>query len=168
MTDRLRVREAAAADAPALARLRYDFRSSLGVPVEAEAEFVARCASWMAARLGGPAWKAWVVESAEGEIVGSAWLGMMEKIPNPTEEAEHHAYITNVYVRPDFRGGAGSRLVSAATTWCESAGIHAAVLWPTERSAALYRRHGFHEPAALLEREFGPGPNRHDVGDDRE
>jgi len=161
--DDVRVRPATPADAPALAGLRWTFRASLGTPVEGEAAFTARCAAWMAARLGdAAAWRAWVAESPDGAIVGTAWVGLVDKIPNPTVEAEHHAYVSNVYVRPEWRGGTGSALVAAALAWCETASVHAVVLWPTERSAALYRRHGFAEPAALLERELGPGPERGD------
>jgi GNAT superfamily N-acetyltransferase len=157
------VRAAVPADAVALAGLRYGFRASLGTPVELPADFVARCSAWMADRLDGRGmWRAWVAATASGEIVGSAWVALIEKVPNPTVEAEQHAYVTNVYVRPEWRGGVGSRLVSAAMAWCERAGVHAVVLWPTERSAALYRRHGFAEPSALLERELGPGPERRD------
>ena len=155
------VREATAADAAALARLRYEFRAPLGEVTEGEEAFVARCAAWMAARLGGGArWRAWVAE-ADGAVVGTIWVGLIEKMPNPTPEAEEHAYVTNVYVRPAARGaGTGSALLRAALAWCEARGVHAAVLWPTVRSAPLYRRHGFATPAALLEREFGTGPDR--------
>ena len=164
------VREATAADAPALARLRWEFRAPLGERTEEEAAFVARCAAWMAPRLAaagdggttgdGGAWRAWVAEDG-GDVVGTIWVGLVEKLPNPTPEPEEHAYVTNVYVRPAARGaGTGSALLRAALAWCEARGVHAVVLWPTARSAPLYRRHGFAPPAALLERELGPGPDR--------
>ena len=156
------VREATTTDADALARLRYEFRAPLGELTEPEGAFVARCAAWMAARLGrGAAWRAWVAEDAGGAIIGTIWVGLVEKMPNPTPEAEEHAYVTNVFVRPAARGaGTGSALLRAALAWCEARGVHAVVLWPTARSAPLYRRHGFATPAALLERELGPGPDR--------
>ncbi len=43
-----RFRPAGPADAPELARLRYDFRVELGEPNEEREVFVARCAAWMA------------------------------------------------------------------------------------------------------------------------
>ena len=160
------VRQATPDDAPVLAQLRWDFRAALGAPVEDEASFVARCAEWMRARLAaGDTWKAWVATTAAtGEaarIVGTVWVARFEKMPNPTEEREAHAYVTNAYVRPAYRGARiGAALLDAATRWCEGAGVHAAILWPTEQSAPLYARHGFHAPAALMEREFAPGPSR--------
>ncbi len=155
------IRVASDADVPTLARLRWEFRAGLGPPAEAEAAFVARCEAWMRERLDGGRWVAWVAVDAAGALVGTLWLGVVEKMPNPAPEPEEHAYVTNVYVRPDARGaGVGSSLVAAAVAWCEARGVHAAVLWPTARSAALYLRHGFRPPDALLEREFAPGPDR--------
>ena len=160
------VREAAPDDADVLAQLRWDFRAALGAPTEDEAGFVARCAAWMRVRLAaGDAWRAWVATTSAttgaGRIVGTLWVERIEKMPNPTDEPEAHAYVTNAYVRPAYRGARiGEALLAAAMRWCESAGVHAAILWPTEQSVPLYARHGFHAPEALLEREFARGPAR--------
>jgi len=154
------VRTATSADAPALARLRYDFRAALNEPTEDEEGFIARCASWMALRLDpGSAWRCWVLEQ-EGSVAGQLWLQLIEKIPNPAPELEQHAYITNVYVRPEARGsGAGQQLLEAALHYCRAVRIDAVILWPTERSRTLYARNGFAVPADLL--ELSLDPNRH-------
>ena len=156
------VRPATGRDAPALARMRYEFRAVLGAPAEDEATFVARCEAWMAERLReGTQWRAWVAEGGAGELLGTAWVGLVEKMPNPAPEPEEHAYVTNVYVRAEARRrGVGSALLDAALGWCAARGVHAAVLWPTVKSAPLYRRHGFAAPRALLERTFAEGPDR--------
>lgn len=160
------IRPARRDDARSLARLRHEFRAQLGDPSEEEEAFVARCAEWMAERLAdGARWRAWVAVAAEGTpdetIVGTVWVGSIEKMPNPAPEPEEHAYVTNVYVRPEARGRRiGTALLEAALAWCEERGIHAAILWSTRRSAPLYRRHGFAEPEAILERSFGEGPRR--------
>jgi GNAT superfamily N-acetyltransferase len=157
LTTAATVRPATPADAPALARLRYEFRAALGVPDESEEAFVARCEAWMAARLAerdaGP-WRCWVAEDGGGPgPVGTVWLQVIEKVPNPTPEPETHAYVTNLYVRPRARGGGtGSALLAAALAWCEARRVHAVILWPTPRSRSLYERHGFSTPASLMER----------------
>ena len=69
-----------------------------------EAAFVARCRAWMAERLEDASpWLCWVAE-ADGYVLGCLWMQSIEKVPNPVDEPERHAYVTSVYVRPDRRG----------------------------------------------------------------
>ncbi|HEX8243693.1 MAG TPA: GNAT family N-acetyltransferase [Longimicrobium sp.] len=138
------IRPATPEDAAALAALRWEFRAALGQVNEERDAFVARCGAWMRARLGdGGAWRAWVAE-AGGEIVGTVWVEMVEKMPNPVDEPEVHGYLTNFYVRDALRGGGlGGRLLAAALGACAAAGVHTVFLWPTQRSRPLYRRFGF-------------------------
>jgi len=142
--ERARIRTATRDDASVLARLRYRFRIEHGEPIETEEAFVDRCANWMADRLGAsPQWRCWVAEQPSG-IVGNLWLQLMEKLPNPVSEPEHHAYITNVYVLPDCRnGGVGALLLEAALDWCRNSEIDAIFLWPSDRSRSFYMRYGF-------------------------
>ncbi len=149
-TPDLPIRRATVDDAEALARLRWEFRAGIDPANETEDAFVARCAAWMRARLGDATWRAWVVEEA-GEIVGTAWLNFMEKMPNPVVEAEAYGYVTNLYLREHLRGrGAGARLLEAVMAECAAAGVDAAFLWPTERSRSLYRRFGFEGDGAMM------------------
>ena len=145
------IRLATPADAPALARLRYDFRASIGEAIEDRDAFVDRCSAWMAPRLDGSSpWRCWVAE-LNGRLIGHLWLYVLEKIPNPTPEAEWHAYITNVYVDPAHRGGTGTALVEAAMAFAREHGADSAILWPTEGSRSLYHRFGFTPPGDILE-----------------
>ena len=151
-----RIRPAVVADAPQLARLRYRFRSELGAPNESEADFVARVTEWLHSRLGQVSWRGWVAVDAEDQIVGHAFVQFVEKIPNPVVEAEHIAYLTNVYVLPSLRNaGLGTRLMQAALEACQAMGVDSAILWPSEQSQSLYHRFGFATPQAVLERTFG-------------
>ena len=146
------IRLANVSDALMLAKFRYAFRSSAGPTLEDEAEFVERCNIWMQERLReGGAWVCWVAEQANAPV-GHLWAQLIEKIPNPTPEPERHAYLTNFYVSEGARGrGTGARLLSAALDWCKAQEVHAAILWPTERSRSLYLRHGFSVRQDLLE-----------------
>ena len=151
------IRLAAPGDAPALAQLRYDFRSSQDPATEPEADFLARCTGWMAARLAPESsWRCWVAEEA-GQLVGTLWLELIEKIPNPVAESESHGYISSVYVEPSRRGtGLGSRLLDTCLRICMDEGLDAVVLWPSARSRRLYQRHGFAARDDLFERRLGP------------
>jgi GNAT superfamily N-acetyltransferase len=91
----------------------------------------------------GKLWHCWVAEHDE-RLIGAVWLQLVEKIPNPRAETEHHAYLTNFYIDESARGrGLGSRLLRTVIAWCETREVHAVILWPTERSRSLYERNGF-------------------------
>jgi len=141
---KVKVRLASPADAATLARLRFDLRASMHEIREDEAEFVDRCTRWMTERLREDSrWRCWIAES-EGVQVGSVWVQLIEKIPNPIAEPEHYVYLTNFYVRLEHRSkGAGSKLLSEALAWSRSQNAELVLLWPTERSKSLYARHGF-------------------------
>lgn len=147
-----RIREATRADSSALACLRYEFRASRGDVVEPEARFVERCTRWLDAELAREdGWRCWVLV-AEDAIVGHLWLNVIRKIPNPVDEPENHAYISNFYVRDEYRAqGAGTRMMQAALRWCREHDVDSVVLWPTSASRSLYVRHGFAAPERLLE-----------------
>jgi len=153
------IRRARPADAAALARLRLAFRGEVEPAREDEAAFLARCERWMAQRLGAGDWRAWLA-SADGTPVGTAWLRLLEKLPNPVAEPEWHGYVSSLYVAPGWRGGGlGSRLLRACVEECERRGVDAVVLWPTPRSRALYLRHGFEVRDDLLARRGGGTTN---------
>ena len=146
------IRLASESDAVKLAHLRYAFRSSLDELIEHDEPFVERCTQWMQSRLSdGASWRCWIAEY-DGEPVGNIWAQLIEKIPNPASEPEHHAYITNFYVREDHRRrGVGSMLLSAAMAWIQTQDVHAVILWPTQQSGAFYLEHGFSVRGDLME-----------------
>jgi len=149
------LRRAVPADAPALATLRYAFRTQdypgKASTFEERESFLARCVPWMTERLarencGG--WRCWLVELQDrGDrrmVGGQLWLQAIEKIPNPAAEPELHAYISNVYVLPELRGrGLAGQLLDLALTWCRQHAVDQVILWPSEKSRPLYARHGF-------------------------
>jgi GNAT superfamily N-acetyltransferase len=154
--ERVRIREASDADAAQLASMRFDFRSSLVDPTESRSAFLRRCGRWMRARLRRRTWRCWVAERRDG-IVGHLWLAPIEKIPNPIDEPERHAYLTNVYVRPEARGlGIGERLLAWAMAWCRINAVDTVLLWPTSRSRSLYARHGFRGRGRLMAASLAP------------
>lgn len=153
MPESVRVRRARAQDAGSLAELRWEFRSAEDPPVEDREAFVDRCRCWMSLRLerSESAWMCWVVDEGS-ELVGQMWIGIVEKIPNPVREPERHAYLTNMFLRREFRGsGIGSELLRAGLASCRNLEIDSVILWPTRRSRPLYARHGFEPTGDILE-----------------
>lgn len=153
------IRLARRGDVPALARLRYEFRAGHDSPIESEADFLARCTAWMQSRLAaGRSWRCWIAEDA-GRTVGTVWLQLIDKLPNPVGEAESHGYISSLYVDPAARGrGVGSRLLEACLAACRAEAVDAVLLWPTPRSRPLYERYGFAVRDDLLERRMTAVP----------
>ena len=142
--DRVKIRVASEPDALTLARLRYEFRSAFHKAREDETAFVERCTVWMRERLRSESlWKCWIAES-EDTAVGNVWVQLVEKIPNPIEEPEYYIYLTNFYVREQYRShGVGSMLLSEILDWGRSKNVKTVILQPTEPSKAFYMRHGF-------------------------
>ena len=145
----IEVRAAGPDDAPAMAELRWEFRSPRGALTETREAFVVRCAGWMRDELAAD-WRAWLAVD-DGRIVGQIWMKIIGKIPNPTAERERHAYVSNVYVSPASRGGVGDRLVAAALESARREGVDSVILWPSEKSRTLYARHGFVAHGRLME-----------------
>jgi GNAT superfamily N-acetyltransferase len=147
------IRRATPDDAGALAELRWEFRAGREPAVEDHDAFIARCAAWMRHELGGDVWRAWAAIDERGVIIGQVWVDLIRKVPNPVGERERHAYLSNLYVKPDARGGTGTALLEAALEWAGANEIDSVVLWPSERSVTLYRRHQFTQESRVMERK---------------
>src|SRR4051794_32774160 len=133
--------------------MRYRFRAEVGSPIETNSRFVRRCTSWMKKTFGtgSSAWRCWVIEDGK-QLLGHVCVQLFDKMPNPVNEAEAHAYLTNFYVVPEMRGrGLGGKLLKKALAWCRAPGADAVILWATAESKSLYRRCGLREPADILE-----------------
>ena len=150
------IRAAVPGDADRLAQLRWDFRVARAPVQEDRDVFLQRCADWMRRELASQAvWRAWVAIAGD-EIVGNLWVQTINKMPNPVAERERHAYVSNVYVQPEHRGGAGSQLLEAALAWIRAEKMDRVILWPSARSVTLYERHGFTHHGDVMELALGP------------
>jgi GNAT superfamily N-acetyltransferase len=150
---RVQIRLARLGECSALAEMRYRFRSETEPAMETKSRFVRRCTSWMRKRFrsGSYPWRCWVAEDDE-RLLGNVCVQLVEKIPNPVNEPELHAYLTNFYVVPEMRDhGLGKRLLNKALSWCRTREIDAVILWATLASRSLYRRCGLVEPSDIFE-----------------
>ncbi|WP_125264448.1 GNAT family N-acetyltransferase [Streptomyces alboflavus] len=150
------VRKAQAADAVALAHLRWRFKQEDEPGPRGEEEpFIRECTEWMRVRLAGP-WTAWVAE-ADNEVHGHVFLNHVEKVPEPGTTADTLGYVTNFYVCPEYRGrGLGKALLEEVVRHGQQNRLDTLIVWPSERSASLYRRVGFTAPEETLELPIEP------------
>jgi GNAT superfamily N-acetyltransferase len=96
-------------------------------------------------------WRCWIVED-DKQLLGHVCVQLFEKMPNPVNEPEAHAYLTNFYVVPELRGrGVGRKLLNKALSWCRTQRADAIILWTTPESKSLYCRCGLVEPDNILE-----------------
>jgi len=150
---RVRIRAAKCGDCRALAEMRYRFRTEIGSATEPKSRFVRRCRSWMQKRLRSRSspWRCWVLDDGE-RLLGHVCVQLFEKMPNPVNEPELHAYITNFYIVPEKRDhGLGRKLLNEALSWCRDRGTDAVILWASPGSKSLYRRCGLVEPSDIFE-----------------
>jgi GNAT superfamily N-acetyltransferase len=102
-------------------------------------------------RVGSSTWRCWVVDDGD-QLLGHVCVHLFEKMPNPVNEREIHAYLTNFYVVPEMRSrGLGRRLLNEALSWCRAQRTDAVILWATPESKSLYRRCGLLQSDDLLE-----------------
>src|SRR5207237_3408572 len=106
-------------------------------------------------RTGSNQWRCWVLDDGK-RMLGHICVQLFEKIPNPVNELELHAYVTNFYVLPEIRNqGLGKRLLNKALSWCRARGADAVILWPSTASKSLYRQYGFAAPPDIFELRSG-------------
>jgi GNAT superfamily N-acetyltransferase len=150
---RVQIRLARLSDCSALAEMRYRFRAETEPVTETKSRFMRRCTSWMRKRFrsGSYPWRCWVAEDGK-RLLGHICVQLIEKIPNPVNEPEFHAYLTNFYVVPEMRDrGLGNKLLNKALSWCRTRETDAVILWATVASRSLYRRCGLVEPTDIFE-----------------
>jgi GNAT superfamily N-acetyltransferase len=93
----------------------------------------------------------WVAEDGK-RLLGHVCVQLVEKIPNPVNEPESHAYLTNFYVVSEMRDhGLGKKLLNKALSWCRTRETDAVILWATVASRPLYRRCGLVQPTDMFE-----------------
>jgi GNAT superfamily N-acetyltransferase len=151
------IRRAEPGDVHALAALRWRFKceDDQGEAPQGEGEFIAECVDWLRTRMAGP-WRIWLAE-VNGQPCGHVFLCLVEKVPSPFPGARTLGYVTNFYVTPEQRNlGTGRALLDAVNGYANDQSLDTLVVWPSERSAPLYRRCGFNQPTELLERPVAP------------
>ena len=147
------VRRATLEDADELARLRLAFSTELGHAAGADlAAYRRQYRAWLEGALATGNWHVWVADAGD-RLVGKVYLQVVDIVPRPWNPPKRRwGYVTTFYVEPELRnGGIGARLLDEVTALSRSLGLRRLQVWPSERSAPLYRRHGFAPSPDALE-----------------
>lgn len=134
-------------DAPALARIRWDFRleETNGQSNSTWEEFGPVCERFIADGIASGQWTYWVaVDDVNRQLIGCICIFTIRKIPKPNQFEEAFGYMTNVYMRPEHRNqGIGSGLMDAVIEWARNVPLTNLLVYPSELSQDYYARKGF-------------------------
>jgi GNAT superfamily N-acetyltransferase len=136
------VRRASAVDAPALARLRFRWRTEengeLGMGRE---EFVDFFAAWILDHLATHV--PFLVE-VDGKLAGMAWLALADRAPSPTRMDRRTGDLQSVYVVPELRDrGVGAQLLAGIQQYARDRELELLTVHSSEGAVRFYQRWGF-------------------------
>lgn len=144
---------AQAQDGPALARLRWEFRTTDGeeVPAVSWEQFVAEYLKFFHQGREDGSRCYWIARHGE-ELIGHLLVQKVLMVPRPCKVQDAWGYLTDNYVRPANRGqGVGRALLEHAIAWAQEQDLELLIVWPSEEAVGHYQRAGFSAEHQLLE-----------------
>ena len=129
----------------AIAELRWLLKTEdeTTMPAEEQSAFAGRYLSHFADREQQNDTIHWVA-ALDGSLIGVMTVRTVLKEPSPDKPSGRWGYVTNCFVRKDWRNrGHGTALLTALTKWARQSGLELLVVWPSERSRSFYLRAGF-------------------------
>ncbi|WP_051724178.1 GNAT family N-acetyltransferase [Micromonospora chokoriensis] len=146
---RVDVRAATAADAAALAGLRWRrLTEERGYTGTDHADFVEAFVGWVTEHL--PTHLPFLAE-VDGDVVGMAWLMVADRVPTPVHRSRQSGDVQAVYVVPERRGnGIGAALLEEVLAEARRRDLEHVTVHSSRRAVPLYQRVGFqHDPTWL-------------------
>lgn len=148
----IRIRRGTAEDAPALARLRWQWRADERGESPADvdrATFVEFFAGWVVDHL---ATHLPFVAEVDGRLAGMAWLMHTDRVPGVTNLARRMGDVQSVYVVPELRDrGVGAALMAAVLAEARARELEFVTVHSSERAVTMYERAGFRAGQNWLE-----------------
>jgi GNAT superfamily N-acetyltransferase len=143
-------RRGTAEDAPALARLRWRWRSeNRDEPAGDRATFLDFFCAWTIDHL---ATHLPFVAEVDGRLSGMAWLNLGERVPSPTRLDRRMGDVQSVYVVPELRNsGVGALLIGAILDEARIRELELVTVHSADRAVPFYLRCGFKDGQNWLE-----------------
>jgi GNAT superfamily N-acetyltransferase len=138
-----RVRPATLDDLDVLVHHRVAMFSDMGVPLE-EHVLESAFAQWLGETMPSHGYRAWLVETGDGEVVAGGGATIIPWPPGPRYMGDKLAFVYNVYTEPAHRRrGLGRLVMEAIHDWCRDAGIASIALNASRDGLPLYESMGY-------------------------
>ena len=138
-----RVRTGRLDDIPVLVRHRIDMFAALHVPIEHDA-VVAAYGRWLETTLPSGVYRAWLVETAAGEVVAGGGITVVPWPPGPRSLGDRAAFVYNIYTEPAHRRRGLARIVlETIHAWCRENRVLAGALTASPEGMPLYESMGY-------------------------
>ena len=144
------IRPATLADTDALVRHRIGMFTDMGDAFDAgplESAF----RTWLAETMPAGTYRAWLVESASGEVAAGGGMTIVPWPPGPRYQGDRLAFVYNVYTEAAHRRrGLARRIMDAMHAWCRANGVTSMALNASRDGQPLYRSMGYVESASPM------------------
>jgi GNAT superfamily N-acetyltransferase len=137
-------RRATATDVPALARMRWRWRTDEREEVSADREsFLEYFTAWVVDHINTHL--PFIVE-VDGRLAGMAWLALANRVPTPVILDRRTGDVQSVYVVPELRdSGVGAVLIDAVLREARDRELVLVTVHSSERAVPFYLRRGFED-----------------------
>src|SRR3954470_23314082 len=143
MPYRIRMATLDDADLDTLIRQRIAMFTDMGRSVDA-ARLGAEFRRWLLETMPTGAYRAWIAETAEGEVAGGGGATIMPWPPGPEYMGHRLAFVYNVYTEPAHRRrGLARQVMAALHAWCRDHGGTSIALNPSRDGQPLYEALGY-------------------------
>ena len=137
------IRTASLADADILVRQRIAMFTDMGRAVDAE-QLGQEFRAWLGANMPLGAYRAWIAETADGEVAAGGGATIIPWPPGPQYMGHTLAFVYNVYTEPAHRRrGLARQLMEALHTWCREHGVTSIALNASRDGQPLYEAMGY-------------------------
>ncbi|HUI10237.1 MAG TPA: GNAT family N-acetyltransferase [Bacteroidota bacterium] len=139
------IREAAAGDIETIMHQRRLMFTDMGYPADSNLEdALSASREFFTAWMTDGRFRAWLVESGDGSIVGGGGVMVAPHLPSPRDPRPLRPLIVNVYTAPAHRRrGIARRLMDVMLEWCRGQGFGSVTLYASSDGKPLYASAGF-------------------------
>ena len=100
--------------------------------------------TWVRIRMAQGLFRTWLAQTAEGRVVASASLWLIDWPPSVSGTSAYRGSLFNVYTEPVFRRrGLGKQLTQTILDWCWTNDVDTVVLHATDQGRGVYESLGF-------------------------